>query len=1231
MKKIYTSYITVLTVLACLLLPNKITAQPNTVGCPNTDFSAGNFSNWNQRRGTTSGNGVVTWDGTKGNFEIITAPGNDPNCPGLAMIPPGYTRVARINYNQTQGYSASEISYTMTVTAQNALFVYNYAVVFGDPSHSTAQQPWFNIAVTDQANNLIPCTQYLVTIGSGSTGYINGSGINRYKPWTKVGVNLASFIGQTITIRLSAGHCGAGASSHWGYAYVVAECQPMEIEVRYCVGDTTAVLVAPDGFETYTWQPGGHVGQSLTIQNPQPGLSNYTVNLTSNNGQCQAQLNVLIDPVVPVADFDTLSLCQQGAQFTDQSTVNRGTISQWNWDFGDGGTSTAQSPTHHYSAPGMYNVRLINRTNIGCRDTIDRVVYIKPNPLADFNMSGNIVSVSDPNMYCAPGAIFTDNSTHIAPWDDTLSVVAWNWNFGGGNTSTVQNPTFNFPSEGTHTITLIVTDNRGCRDTITRNWTNNRPPIADFATPPLCGLTGAFTDQSVDTSPNGSIVNWSWSFGDGGTSTTQHPPHTYTAQGTRNVTLIVTDAAGCKDTIVKPFRNNEFPVAGLTLPVGCGLIQTFTDNSSDPVGEPLSWAWNFGDGGTSSTQNPTHTFTQEANFNITLIVTDTAGCRDTVVVPYTTRDFPIADFSTPQLCGLTGTFTDQSVDQSTNGSIVAWNWDFGDGGTSTAQNPPHTYTSQGTRNVTLIVTDIAGCNDTIVKPFRNNQFPVANLDLPLGCGLTQTFLDHSSDPVGEPLSWAWSFGDGGTSTAQNPTHGYSQEAIWNITLIVTDTAGCRDTIVVPYQSKEYPTADFGFTNVCYGVNMPFTDQTVTQVATINQWNWNFGSGQTDNTQNPVNNFPAYGDYNTTLIVTTALGCSDTAQKVVTVHPLPIVSFTAPQVCHRNLTQFTNSSTIPLGTIDSYLWDFGTNVAPSNLTNPSLVYPADGTFNVQLIATSNLGCRDSVTIPVIVNPRPIVDFVAGPLVGCYPFNVSFTNQSTINLGSIASYTWSFGYGNSSNATNTSYMYPNTDGLYTVSLYAISDRGCDTLITKNNYIRVWHKPTADFAYNPSHPNVNDPLVHFNNLSVAADSYQWYFEQGVGSSSLFEPFHLFPADTGLYEVELVAITVNGCTDTIIRYVHIGPDYLIYIPNSFTPNGDKTNDVYKIVGSGVNNSTMIIFNRWGEPLITLDNNQIFDIGWDGTHNGNIVQQDVYTYKLEIIDMYNKKHTYMGNINLIR
>src|SRR5690606_12781355 len=144
----------------------------------------------------------------------------------------------------------------------------------------------------------------------------------------------------------------------------------------------------------------------------------------------------------------------------------------------------------------------------------------------------------------------------------------------------------------------------------------------------------------------------------------------------------------------------------------------------------------------------------------------------------------------------------------------------------------------------------------------------------------------------------------------------------------------------------------------------------------------------------------------------------------------------PAVCNRHLTSFTNLSTIPLGTIDAYLWNFGALVAPSNLTNPTLVYPNDGTFSVQLIATSNWGCRDSITKPVTIHPIPNVDFTAGPLMGCYPFNVSFTNGSTINLGSINSYTWTFGDGNTSNSTNTNYVYPNTDALYTVSLYAVS---------------------------------------------------------------------------------------------------------------------------------------------------------------------------------------------------
>ncbi len=1071
MKQILFSKPIVLFVLIFFLLPTYIISQ-NTANCPNADFSMGDFTNWTRQGGTSNGNGNAVWGGGLGVANVVT-PGVDPNTlGGLQRVPPGYTNAAVINLVNA-GLSASRVSYTMNVTPANALFIFNYAVVFGDPGHGAAQQPWFSIVVRDANGNEIPCTRFVETIGPGSVGYQNGIGVSggvaRWRDWTKVGVSLVSYISTTVTIELAAGHCSAGAADHWGYAYIVAECQPMEIDVQYCQGDTFAVLTAPSGFESYQWTTGEST-QSIVIQNPNPANPNYGVTLTSNNGQCTANLTVNVSPINITAVFDTLTLCNLGASFADLSQINRGTIDEWSWNFGDGASDTSQNPTHYYANPGMYNVELIVASASGCRDTIQQRVYVKPNPIADFNYTAAPLSITDSTIFCNNIFQFNDLSTHIAPYDDSLSVVTWQWTFNGASPSAVSNPNFSFLTEGNHTINLIVTDNRGCMDTISRNVITNNPPIADFVVPPVCGLVANFTDASYDSTLGGTITNRYWNFDDGNTSTQTDPTHTYAAQNTYNVELIVVDNSGCTDTIVKPYRNNEYPVADFILPLNCGLTQTFIDSSSDPVGEPLAWYWNF---------------------------------VDTII-----------------------------------------------GNALTQQNPSFTFPSQ------------------------------------------DTFM---------------------------------------VRLIVVDTAGCSDTIVKPYQSKESPVANFTFVNVCFGDTMTFLDSSTTNFATINAWSWNFGDGNVANIQNPTNLYNEDGNYNVQLIVRTDLGCEDTVTKPVLIYPLPVPLFSASAVCYRKLTNFTNQSTVSMGNIVSYLWNFGSTLTPSNVINPSVVYPSDGTFNVQLIATSNFGCVDSVTAPVVVHPIPDVDFTAGPLIGCYPFNVEFVNNTTINLGNVVAYSWTLGDGNTSTASNLSHMYPNVDALYTVSLYAISDRGCDTLITKNNYIRVWHKPTADFSYSPAQPNISDPTVDFTNLSVAADSYQWSFDNGTGSATTFETSYVFPSDTGWYDAELIAMTVNGCSDTVTKMIHIGPDFIIYVPNTFTPNGDKRNDSFKIKGHGINNSTLTIFNRWGESLITLSNNQALEIGWDGTYNGSIVQQDTYVYKLEIEDVFGKMHTFHGHINVLK
>jgi len=362
----------------------------------------------------------------------------------------------------------------------------------------------------------------------------------------------------------------------------------------------------------------------------------------------------------------------------------------------------------------------------------------------------------------------------------------------------------------------------------------NQPPTAAF-TQSCSGLTCTFTSTSSD--PDGSIASYSWTFGDGGTSTAQNPSHTYAAANTYTVGLTVTDNGGATNTTshsVTVSAANQPPVAAFSSSCN-GLTCTFTSTSSDPDGTIASYSWTFGDGGTSTAQNPSHTYATANTYTVTLTVTDNQAATNSVshsVTVSPTNQTPTANF-TFNCSGLSCTFTSTSSDP--DGSIAGYSWTFGDGGTSTAQNPSHSYGAGGSYTVTLRVTDNQGAASpttsktvTVTAP---NQPPTANFTFSCSA-LNCTFTSTSSDPDGSVSGYSWTFGDGGTSTAQNPSHSYGAGGSYTVTLRVTDIQGAASattsktvTVTAPNQP---PVVNAGpdetvLTGLLYSLRASFSD------------------------------------------------------------------------------------------------------------------------------------------------------------------------------------------------------------------------------------------------------------------------------------------------------------------------------------------------------------------------------------------------------------------------
>ncbi|MBC7778149.1 MAG: PKD domain-containing protein [Phycisphaerae bacterium] len=496
--------------------------------------------------------------------------------------------------------------------------------------------------------------------------------------------------------------------------------------------------------------------------------------------------------------------------FQDQSTAD-GNITSYNWDFGDGNTSTEQNPTHTYAAPGTYNVCLtITAHHPDCTETFCHHVVINHPPPGECH-AAFAAHQADP---AQPTIDFTDQSTSDG------NIVSWEWDFGDGNTSTEQNPSHTYAGPGAYHVCLTITDDEGCSSHVCHDVVIHHAPHgvchAEFIShqPDPAQPTIDFTDQSTS---DGIIGTWEWDFGDGNTSNEQNPSHTYSAPGVYLVCLTITDEDGhctshvCHHLVIHHAPLHECQAAfAVHQPDPALPTFDFTDQSTSD-GTIVSWQWDFGDGNTSNDQNPTHTYSAVGAYLVCLTIVDDGGCTSHVchqiVVHHTPPGHCHAAFhaSQPNPDHPIIQFTDLST---SDGGIDAWEWDFGDGNTSTEQNPTHTYAAPGTYLVCLtIYDDDGGCTSHVCHHIQVNHPPAGDCHAAFtfeldASGLGVQFTNTSTGTTAH-TTYFWDFGDGGTSTEENPHHTYSHDGHYTVCLFIEDlTIGCHShichTITLPH-------------------------------------------------------------------------------------------------------------------------------------------------------------------------------------------------------------------------------------------------------------------------------------------------------------------------------------------------------------------------------------------------------------------------------------------------
>ncbi len=485
-------------------------------------------------------------------------------------------------------------------------------------------------------------------------------------------------------------------------------------------------------------------------------------------------------------------------------------------------------------------------------------------------------------------------------------------------------------------------------------------------------------------------------------------------------------------------------------------------------------------------------------------------------------------------------FTDNSTIQA--GTPIDWHWNFGDGNTSGANNPSHSYTAAGTYTVKYSLITSIGCkSDTTAHTVELNDPPVANFNVEaLRCpGEPVIFHDNSSTSFGTLTEWTWNFGDGTpdvvVATNASQSHTYASADTYIVTLIVKTSTGCEsfkyefEVIVNPN-----PVSDFSFPDVCLpSGSTQFTDLSTVSGAgnSITNWQWDFGDGSptVSGVQHPLHIYTGTGPYPVKLTVTTNNGCTNTATtNINTIYAEPVAAFNAlPEVCVGSLIGFSDASTAPGSTVTGWSWDFNDGSPIVTTQNPSHIFSTPGSYTVTLNVTSAVGCQtinNFATHTVVVNPLPTASFTSVPPY-CANTLIGLTSTSVPNAGSIIQYNWTANGNPIGNTPVISYVPP-APGSYIIALNILTDKGCAGEISTP--VTINPKPVADFTL-PGNICLPAGTATFTNTSSISDasslSYLWDFGDG-NTSPATNPTHNYTSVNN-YMVRLTAMSVNGCVD--------------------------------------------------------------------------------------------------------
>lgn len=975
--------------------------------------------------------------------------------------------------------------------------------------------------------------RYLVTLRvTDNSGQLCNSGVDEVQvfvnapPVAEAGENIVATVGEPVSFDGTKSYDTDGeiGSYHWDFDD----------------GNT-----ANGSIQTHSYSEAGTFTVSLTVTDNE-GLA---------NSQDSDQISVfVVDPPVARAGDDRLVAVGELVSFDGTASTDRdGEIIRYEWNFGDGNNGVGDRVDYAYSRSGVYTVSLTVFDNSGFRQSSgsDQLKVVVNQPPVSQAGSDQLVTSS---------AVAFDGQ---ASSDADGNISSYRWDFGDGEASASPNPVHVYTRPGTYEVELTVTDNSGAmrnQDRDAMQVVVNASPIAD-AGPDHVVAPGESVrfDGTNSVDPDGTVSDWSWSFGDGSGGTGPVTQHAYSRPGTYVTVLSIQDNTGHEravdydETIVTV---NAQPVADAGPDVLVAVdenVRLDGSNSYDPDGQ-LSYRWNFSDGESQGTMAVVvRRFAVAGIYTARLTVSDGSGTanatdQDEVIIFVNHSPVSVAGYNI-HTCSYTVEL-DGSASSDPDGDPLTYTWAFGDGSPAAAGAQVfHTFQQTGSYPVVLTVDDGTGLsNSTSMSSLtvQVNAPPVANAgENRTVCTSDRVLFDgsESSDAEGGLLKYAWDFGHDEEAAGVNPTTVYKEGGVYPVTLTVTDDSGldiCNGhTIQVAVNVIDSPVASAGpDQTVCTNAEVRFDGALSTDVdGIVNRYTWDFGDGETGGGISPKHVYDRPSEYTVTLIIHgDELGqCdnTDTDVLIVSVIEAPVARFeSAPYASLGATVTFdaTASTSAESSPLIAWRWDFGDGqTAEGESASHTFSQPGAKIVTLEITTGDSTSSCSVVTTQrsIIVNSAPDAVIVGPAIVNTgEPSNFSAAMSSDID-GTITSYEWDFGDGTTASGLEVQHAYL-TPGQQTVRLTVTDDSGApNKTVSETVSVLANHAPVLVLD-SPSFACVGEPSSLRAGASTDGDSqnltFEWDFGDGNTASGATVQ-HTF-AEIGSYDIRLVADDGTGVT---------------------------------------------------------------------------------------------------------